>query len=49
MNQWPFILAAYGAAIGGTGLLTLYALVAMRRAEASAAAAGAEAAPDSSR
>ncbi len=36
MNHWPFILAAYGLAIGGTLLLTLASFAAMRRAEARA-------------
>ena len=38
MNHWPFIVAAYGLAIGGTGLLTLASYRAMRRAEARAEA-----------
>lgn len=36
MNHWPFILAAYGIAIGGTTALTAWSLIAMRRAEAAA-------------
>lgn len=36
MNHWPFILAAYAIAIGGTGLLALGSFVAMRKAEARA-------------
>jgi hypothetical protein len=36
MNHWPFIIAAYLIAIGGTGGLTLWSLAAMRRAEAAA-------------
>ncbi len=36
MNHWPFILAAYGLAIGGTLVLTLASFTAMRRAEARA-------------
>ncbi len=33
MNQWDFIIAAYAVALGGTGALTLWAWLAMRRAE----------------
>ena len=33
MNHWPFILAAYAIAIGGSGALSLASLIAMRRAE----------------
>ncbi len=33
MNHWPFILAAYALALGGTFLLALWSLAAMRRAE----------------
>ena len=33
MNHWPFIIAAYGLAIGGTIALTLASYAAMRRAE----------------
>jgi hypothetical protein len=36
MNPWPFVIAAYAATIGGTGALLLWALAAMRRAEAAA-------------
>jgi hypothetical protein len=38
MNPWPFVLAAYCAAIGLTGALLLWAYASMRRAEAAAAA-----------
>jgi uncharacterized integral membrane protein len=34
MNHWPFIIAAYAIAIGGTLAITLASLLAMRRAEA---------------
>ena len=33
MNPWPFVVAAYGIALGGTALLLLWALSAMRAAE----------------
>ncbi len=36
MNHWPFIVAAYAITIIGTGGITLWSLVAMRRAEARA-------------
>jgi len=36
MNHWPFILAAYGLAAGGTLALLVFSWVAMRRAEAEA-------------
>ena len=36
MNHWPFIIAAYVLAVGGTTLLTLASSAAMRRAEARA-------------
>lgn len=38
MNHWPFVIAAYAIALGGTGGLTLWSLLAMRRAEARAEA-----------
>jgi uncharacterized integral membrane protein len=38
MNHWPFIIAAYALAIGGTLALTLVSFLAMRRAEARAEA-----------
>jgi hypothetical protein len=34
VNHWPFIIAAYGLTIAGTLGVTLWSLVAMRRAEA---------------
>ena len=36
MNQWPFIVAAYAIAIGGTAGLTLWSFATMRRSEAAA-------------
>ncbi|MDB5701766.1 MAG: hypothetical protein JWL66_1965 [Sphingomonadales bacterium] len=33
MNQWSFVTAAYVIAIGGTTATTLWAYIAMRRAE----------------
>ncbi|MDB5712624.1 MAG: hypothetical protein JWO15_21 [Sphingomonadales bacterium] len=33
MNQWAFVTAAYVIAIGGTIATTLWAYMAMRRAE----------------
>lgn len=36
MNHWPFIIAAYGLTIIGTGGLVLASLSAMRRAEKAA-------------
>lgn len=36
MNHWPFILAAYGLAAGGTLALLASSWAAMRRAEAEA-------------
>jgi hypothetical protein len=36
MNHWPFIIAAYAITIVGTGGMTLWSLIAMRRAEARA-------------
>jgi hypothetical protein len=38
MNHWPFIIAAYAITILGTGGITLWSFVAMRRAEARAEA-----------
>ena len=38
MNHWPFIIAAYALTIAGTLGVTLWSLVAMRRAEADAEA-----------
>ena len=37
MNPWPFVIAAYAVALGGTALLVLWSWIAMRRAEAEAA------------
>jgi uncharacterized membrane protein YgdD (TMEM256/DUF423 family) len=37
-DAWPFVIAAYVVAIGGTLALVGWALVAMRRAEARAEA-----------
>ena len=37
MNPWPFVIAAYALALGGTALLVLWSWIAMRRAEAEAA------------
>ena len=37
MNPWPFVLAAYAVAVGGTAALVLWSWIAMRRAEAEAA------------
>jgi hypothetical protein len=36
MNHWPFIIAAYAITILGTGGLSIWSFVAMRRAEARA-------------
>jgi hypothetical protein len=33
MNQWAFVTAAYVITIGGTALTTIWAYMAMRRAE----------------
>jgi hypothetical protein len=38
MNPWPFVIAAYGVAVGLTAALLLWAFASMRRAEAAAAA-----------
>jgi hypothetical protein len=38
MKPWPFVIAAYAVAIGGTLLLVLWAWRSMRDAEAQAAA-----------
>jgi hypothetical protein len=38
MNHWPFIIAAYALAVGGTIGLTFASFRAMRRAEARAEA-----------
>jgi hypothetical protein len=36
MNQWPFVIAAYAVAAGGTIALVVGSFVAMRRAERAA-------------
>jgi nitrate reductase gamma subunit len=36
LTAWPFVIAAYAVAIGGTLALAGWALVALRRAEARA-------------
>ena len=36
MNPWPFVIAAYGVAIGLTVTLLLWAFASMCRAEAAA-------------
>jgi len=36
MNPWPFVMAAYGAAIALTLALLLWSYASMRRAEAAA-------------
>jgi Flp pilus assembly protein CpaB len=36
MNPWPFVIAAYVVTIAGTAGLLVWALAAMRRAEAAA-------------
>jgi hypothetical protein len=36
MSHWPFILAAYGLALGGTAILLAASFIAMRRVEAKA-------------
>jgi hypothetical protein len=41
MNQWSFVLAAYGVVVTATMLLLLVSWRAMRRAEADAAAVSA--------
>jgi heme exporter protein D len=33
-GAWAFVWAAYGVAVGGTALLALWAVMALRRAEA---------------
>ena len=40
MNPWPFIIAAYALSVAGTLAVTAWSFVAMRRAEADAAALG---------
>lgn len=36
MNPWPFVIAAYGIAVGLTLALLIWAYASMRRAEAAA-------------
>ena len=36
MNPWPFVIAAYGAAVALTVALLLWSFASMRRAEAAA-------------
>jgi hypothetical protein len=36
MNPWPFVIAAYAAALGLTAALLFWAFASMRRAEAAA-------------
>ncbi len=36
MNHWAFIIAAYAVVLGGTAILLLLSLQAMRKAEARA-------------
>ncbi|MGN6122329.1 MAG: hypothetical protein ACTHOJ_05160 [Sphingomonas oligoaromativorans] len=38
MSQWPFVIAAYAVAIGGTLALAVGSFIAMRRAERAAEA-----------
>lgn len=38
LDAWPFVIAAYGVAVGGTTILVVWALAGLRRAEARAAA-----------
>lgn len=40
VDPWPFIVAAYALTVLGTAGLTLWSIVAMRRAEAEADAVG---------
>ena len=40
MSHWPFVIAAYSIALGGTALLLLFSWRSMRRAEKAAEAAG---------
>ena len=34
MNSWPFVLASYLVTLAGTGGITIWSFLAMRRAEA---------------
>ena len=36
MNQWVFVIAAYGLVLGSTGVLVAWSAAAMRRAETAA-------------
>jgi hypothetical protein len=36
MNNWPFVIAAYAIAIGGTAALLIWAWISMRSAETEA-------------
>jgi hypothetical protein len=36
VNAWPFVIAGYAVAVGGTAGLLLWAFGSMRRAEAAA-------------
>ena len=36
MNPWPFVIAAYAVALGGTALLLAVSWISMRRAERAA-------------
>lgn len=36
MSNWPFVIAAYAIALGGTALLILWAAQSMRAAESQA-------------
>ena len=38
MNPWHFVIAAYAVAMGATIVMLVVSLIAMRRAEAAAAA-----------
>ena len=33
LNAWPFVIAAYAVAIGGTAALVLWSVAALRQAE----------------
>ncbi|HWI86787.1 MAG TPA: hypothetical protein VNT42_10765 [Sphingomonas sp.] len=36
LDAWPFVVAAYAAAVGGTAILVAWSYFALRRAEARA-------------
>ena len=40
MNPWPFVIAAYAIALGGTAVLLAWSWLAMRRAETESEALG---------